>query len=219
MSGVYSIAILSLKGGVGKTTLAINLAVAAHRRGQHVFLADIDPQHSSSDALKMRKDAGPAVVKTTGPKLFQLRQAIERGGVDLLVIDTAPTSEAELLTAINAADLSLVVSRPNFLDIVAAVRTADLVRRLGRVGQVVLNQAPSKRQGVETGVVVTAYEALRFAALPVCPVGLRYRTAFQQSIAHGLSAEEWGRDPAAAEEVARIWEVVEQQRQLVRRSA
>lgn len=66
MARTYTIAILSLKGGVGKTTLVVNLAVAAHRRGQQVIVADIDRQHSANEAIKMRKVPGPPVVKTTG---------------------------------------------------------------------------------------------------------------------------------------------------------
>lgn len=148
-----------------------------------------------------------------------MKQAVERAGIELLVIDTAPTSEEELLAAINIADLSIVVARPNFLDIVAAVRTADLVRRLGRSGQIILNQAPSKRRDAEMGIVLRAVEALRFAALPLGPVGLRHRAAYHQAIAHGLSAEEWGRDAAAAEEVARLWEVIDRQRPLALKKA
>ena len=200
-----TIVVTSRKGGVGKTTVAVNLALTAFAGGARVMLADIDPQRSATDALKARTRPGPALIETTAGKLFQLHMAAGREGVDLLVIDTPSTPEAEVALAMNLADLCLLVSRPNFLDVASVVRSSEAVRRLGRTGLVVLNQAQPSRKGIEPPAVLRAIEALRFGGLPLATVGLRSRAVYQAAIAHGVSAAEWDPTSTAAREMAGLW--------------
>lgn len=204
-----TIVVTSRKGGVGKTTVAVNLALAAYATGARVLLADIDPQRSATDSLKARTRPGPSLVETSAGKLFQLHMAAGREGVDLLVIDTPSTPEAEVALAMNIADLCVLVSRPNFLDVASVVRSSEAVRRLGRTGVVVLNQAPPSRKGVEPSAVLRAIEALRFGGLPLATVGLRSRAVYQAAIAHGASAAEWDPASTAAREVAGLWRDLE----------
>ena len=204
-----TIVVTSRKGGVGKTTVAVNLALAAYATGARVLLADIDPQRSATDSLKARTRPGPSLVETSAGKLFQLHMAAGREGVDLLVIDTPSTPEAEVALAMNIADLCMLVSRPNFLDVASVVRSSEAVRRLGRTGVVVLNQAPPSRKGVEPSAVLRAIEALRFGGLPLATVGLRSRAVYQAAIAHGASAAEWDPASTAAREVAGLWRDLE----------
>src|SRR5271170_2071071 len=120
-----TIAVISLKGGSGKTTLAAHIALAAHLRGLKTVVADIDPQRSVSEVLNARAADGPAYVETTGPKLFAAQLAAVGSGMDLMVIDTAAGAVEDVGSAIVLADLSLLVVRPTLLDIAAAVRTVD----------------------------------------------------------------------------------------------
>ncbi len=207
-SRLRTLAILSGKGGTGKTTLSVNLAIAAHLRGLRVLVADADPQRSAADVLRMRRGPGPARIDTCGAKLFQLGQTAERDGFDLMVIDTPPGAETEMVSAVNVSDLCLLLARPSFLDVASAVRSAEVVRRVGGRGVVVLNQAPSARCGQESAAVITAVEALRFAGLPLAPIGLRSRAALQAAIGRGLSVEEWAPGRPAAIELGRLWEHV-----------
>ncbi|MFT4252181.1 MAG: ParA family protein [Caulobacter sp.] len=200
-----TLAVISRKGGAGKTTLSINLALAAHLAGRRTILADIDPQRSASDVLRGRPIEGPVLMESSAGKLFQARYHAEHEGCDLMVIDTPAAPDTDVVTAINAADLCLLVCRPTFLDIAAVARSAEAVRRLGKSGLIVLNQAPAKRGGFEPSSVVKAAEALRFCGLPLAAVGLRSRAAFQQSFAHGRSVLEWEPAGAAAQEMGRLW--------------
>jgi chromosome partitioning protein len=200
-----TVVVTSRKGGVGKTTVAVNLALTAFDSGARVMLADIDPQRSATDSLKARTRPGPALIETTAGKLFQLHMAAGREGFDLLVIDTPSTPEAEVALAMNLADLCLLVSRPNFLDVASVVRSSEAVRRLGRTGLVVINQAPPSRKGIEPPSVLRAIEALRFGGLPLATVGLRSRAVYQAAIAHGVSAAEWDPSSTAAREMAGLW--------------
>ena len=204
-SDVKTVAMISRKGGAGKTTLSVNLALASHLAGWRTMLADIDPQRSASDALRARTAAGPAIAEINAGKLFQARSSAIHDAYDVMLIDTPAAPDSDVAVAVNYADLCVLVCRPTFLDIASVARSAEMVRRLGKAGLIVLNQAPSKRGGLEPVGVQKAIEALRFCGLPIAPVGLRARAIYQQSIAHGRSVSEWDSTSPASQEIERLW--------------
>lgn len=199
-----TVAVVARKGGSGKTTLAVHLAIAGYLRAIRTLLADADPQRSSSEALRGRTQPGPKLVETSGPKLFALQDMARRAGHELLIIDTPCGPEQDVASAIAVADLSLIVVRPTFLDLAAAVRSVDTARRLGRPARIVINQAYPTRSGREPPSVIKAFEALRFANLPVCPEVVRLRALMQTALTAGRSAEEYGPSPAERD-MAALW--------------
>jgi chromosome partitioning protein len=204
-----TIAVIARKGGSGKSTVALHLALAAHLRGRKVLVADTDAQRSASQVLKGRRGAGPEFAETSGAKLFALQLASVRAAVDLMIVDTPAVIEDEISHAIVAADLCLLVIRPTFLDLAAAIQTAEIVRRLRKPALVVLNQAASPRAGVETPSVKRSLEALLLLRLPVIPVILRGRLSYQAAFETGRSVEELDPPSEAAREVADLWAFVE----------
>jgi len=203
-----TIAVIARKGGSGKTTVAVHLAIAAHLRGRQVLLADADRQQSASTALRGRYGAGPNFAPTTGAELDGLQRTAVRRKIDAMVIDTA-AAEEDLERAIVLANLTLLVIRPTFLDFAAAVETAAVLRRMGRPGVIVLNQAPVARAGVEPPLVRKAQEAVQLMRLPLAPTILRARAVYQQALETGRSAEELGAGGPAAQEVADLWRFVD----------
>jgi chromosome partitioning protein len=203
-----TLAVVGRKGGSGKTTVAVNLAMAAHRRGKRVLIADSDPQRSALTAVRGRTQAGPQCVATTGAKLFALQVAAVRDGYDLMLVDTPACGEEDLGHALVLSEMSLLALRPTFLDLAAAVRTVDVANRLGRPAVAVVNQAPPTRLGAESLVVKRALEALAVMRLPVAPAIIRSRLAYQTALALGRSAEEAG-DAEAGREVAALWSFVD----------
>ena len=203
-----TIAVIALKGGSGKTTVATHLALAAHLRELKTLVVDIDPQQSAVEVLRAREATGPEVIATSGPDLYAAQFAAIRTGVEAMVIDTAAGAIEDLGHAIVLADLSLLVVRPTLLDIAAAVRTCSVVRRLRKPAMVVMNQAPVARDGVEPPQVQRAMRALATMRLPVAPTILRSRAIYQSALETGRSAEERG-DVAAIREVAQFWNFIE----------
>jgi chromosome partitioning protein len=204
-----TIAVIARKGGSGKTTLAVHLALAAHLRGRKTLLADADAQRSASEVLRGRQGPGPDWVETSGSKLFTVQMTAIRNAVDAMIIDTPAVLEDELSHSIVVADLSLLVIRPTFLDIAAALRTAEVIRRLRKPGLIVMNQAPPARGGVEPPAVKRALEALMLMRLPVAPFILRARASYQSVLEAGRSVEELDPQAPAATEMSALWDFIE----------
>lgn len=203
-----NIAVIARKGGSGKTTVAVHLALAAHRRGIRTVLIDTDPQGSSLEVLKARQADGPLCLSAAGADLAQHQTAATADGYELMVVDTPAAAEGEIAHAIALAHLSLLVIRPTFLDIAASIQTAQILRRLRKPGLILLNQAPVARGGIEPPAVKKALEALRLMRLPVVPVILRSRAVYQTALATGLSAEEAVSSQQATDELAACWDFI-----------
>ena len=198
-------AVIALKGGSGKTTVATHLALAAHLRGVDALVADIDPQRSAYDVLTSRQGEGPACVAVTGAQLLAAQFAAVGLRKALMIIDTPAGAVEDVTEAVVLADLAVLVVRPTLLDIAGLVRTLNLVRKLGKPSVVVVNQAPAPREGVEAPLVKRALKGLDYMYAPVAPTIIRLRSAYQIALETGRSAEELT-DPAAAAEIAALWD-------------
>jgi len=193
--------VIGRKGGCGKTTIAVHLAIGLHLRGRATVLADTDPQRSAIDVFKGRKEPGLGVVVSSAAKLFTLQLTMARAQHEALVIDTPAVLEEDIAQAVVLADLALLVVRPTFLDLAAAARTSEIIRRLRKPGLVVLNQAPVARGSVEAPQVARAIEALRLLQLPVAPTVIRARASYQSVVETGRSVEELNGEPLSAVEM------------------
>ncbi|HEY5070733.1 MAG TPA: AAA family ATPase [Caulobacteraceae bacterium] len=204
-----TIAAIACKGGSGKTTIATHLAIGAHLRGRKTLLADTDPQGSSAEVLRARRGGGPACVACGAAGLLNVQVAAVQTRCEVLIIDTPAGAEEELGHALALCDLSLLILRPTFLDLAAAVRTAQIVRRLRKPALIVLNQAPVARAGVQPPSVVRALRALQLMRLPVAPVIIRSRQAYQTALESGRSVEEMAAEPVAAREAEEFFAFVD----------
>jgi len=204
------LSVLSRKGGTGKTTLAVHLAAAAQRSGLNVLLGDMDPQRSALDWSRERAAMEPSVVELKpGAMFIGVQQAARAGVADLMVLDSRSNYDNEAAEAVRYADLCLIVVRPCFFDIRAISRTVELVTNMRKAGLFVINQAPSRRNGEEPRLLREAVEALEGFGLPVAPVGLRYRLAYQTAVRAGLTAQELEPDSLAAFEINALWHHVQ----------
>lgn len=201
------IAVLNEKGGSGKTTLAINLATALHRRGQRVVLVDADPQGSARDwrAASPENADLPPVVALDRP---QLLSSISTLAADVVVIDTPAKAEAMTAGVVRVAHVALVVIQPSGVDIWASAAAVKLIQQKIDVGgqidaAFVLNRvsAVSKLSKEVVGGAWNAYGLDQMTAT----VG--NRVAFAQSVTDGLSVYDLADNVAKSEIDALIKEL------------
>ena len=195
-----TLSVLSCKGGTGKTTLALHLAVAAQAAGRSVLVADLDRQRSAVDWRREREQIRPDVEEAKPGSLFTLQQAAHRLGTELMIIDTASSREEDSAYAVRCADLCLIVLRPNFLDLKAVVGSAQAVLNQNKTGVFVVNQAPAG-----SAMMSEVMQTLRPYGLPIAPIRIRQRTAYGQSLGEGATVQELEPSGPAAEEMAALW--------------
>ena len=183
-----TIAVISQKGGAGKTTIAIHLAVASSLDGQNTAIIDLDPQASSakwSDRRLQLSDV-PVVLSVHASRLNTEMNRVESNAGDILFIDTAPHSDSAALEAAKAADLILVPCKPSILDLEAISSTIDLVSTTGKPIFVVLNAV-----GASVKERDDAREAIRELGVEVCDTYLSQRVAFSRALITGQTAQEF----------------------------
>lgn len=196
-----TIAILSQKGGAGKTTLALHIAAAAEAARISTAVIDLDPQASAAGWKDSRASDKPVVISLPHTRLAQGLQAARDGGAGLVVIDTAPHSEGAAMAATRAADLVLIPCRPGILDLRAIATTAELVKLAGKPAFVVLNAMPPRA----TQLLADAREAVSQHGLDVAPVSLQQRAAYAHSLTAGATAPEYEPEGKAAEEIKALF--------------
>lgn len=196
-----TLAIISQKGGVGKTTLATALAVAAEANGRHAAVFDLDPQASAAFWHDTRQSEEPAVVSIPPSRLQHVLKAAAESGCDLAIIDAPPFAKDIAYEAAQHADFILIPTRPAILDVMAMTRTLELVRHYDRPAAVVLTFCPA--QGRE---IADTEEAVRQMGAVLAPVRIHNRVAYSRAQQTGLTAQELEPGGKAAEEIKRLYE-------------
>jgi chromosome partitioning protein len=204
---MLTVAVISQKGGAGKTTLALHIAVAAELAGYSTVLIDMDPQGTAEAWSEWRKEAPPTVIPAKTATLARTLERAAGHGADFAILDTPPLAEAEARTAAKAADLVLVPCRPNAFDLHSIRTTTDLTRFAAKPAFTIFNAGPvaAARLYAETADLVTEI------GLPVAPVRLSERAAFRHATGSGQVAQETEPQGKAAGEVDALWRWICQQ--------
>jgi chromosome partitioning protein len=203
-----TIALLTQKGGAGKTTLAASLAVAAAHAGERVIALDLDPQASLSRWGKYRETArAPNKVMIEQleserlPRLRAILEGLAGVGFTLAVFDTAGADSAAARFVTEIADLCLLPTRPTRLDVEATAATFRAVFLAKRKAAFVLNQCPPTYRSSRTSDSAKGLTNLGVLAEPM----LCARVDFQDANSAGLGVTEYARGSRAAEEIEALW--------------
>lgn len=203
-----TVAIVSQKGGSGKTTLALHLATSATYNGALACVIDTDPQATAAAWSDWRGDEfQPEVVTSPPARLLKTIQKAYGVGVELVVIDTPPHADSAAREAAKAADLILIPTRPRAFDLHALEATAELVGYAGKPAFVVLNAVPARA----TQIIAEAGAVVENLGLQLCPVQFGERAAFHRASAAGETAMEAEPEGKAAGEVDALWRWLTQQ--------
>lgn len=200
-----TLAVLSQKGGVGKSTLAAHIGVEAESCGKRTLLIDCDPQASLAAWYKSRRARTPLLAEANAHDLPAIIDAAKREALDLAVIDTRPSAESDVKVAAKVADLVLIPLRPSILDLRAIAETVDLVRTIGTPAAFILNCAPVGRGNFETPMTAETVKAISVYRLPIVKTVIHVRTAFSGAMIDGRTASEMEPRGKAADEVRKTW--------------
>lgn len=201
------VAMASLKGGSGKTTVGLNLAVTAEEAGLRTVVIDVDPQQASAKWGDLRAVTGrsPSVISAMAARLPQIVESMIQLGAELIVIDTAAHAEGILVSSIDTADLVLIPCRPTIVDLQYLAATVQLAGLRRKNTAVVLNSTQPR-----TIDRFQAEGALSDMGVNVVPVNVSNLVAYARAITVGQGVTEF--EPAgkaAAEMRALLGEITD----------
>lgn len=195
------VTIAQQKGGAGKTTLAIHLALVWAAGGKRVALVDIDPQASLSTWFRVRHErlgAGGTPIEAAAVSGWRVTGEVERQARahDIVLIDSPPHAETEARIAVRAGKLVIVPVQPSPIDLWATKPTLDLARAEKTPSLLVLNRVPARAK--LTGTVLEAFNALD---VPLAKSRIGNRVALAAAINEGQGILEYEPSSAAAREI------------------
>jgi chromosome partitioning protein len=201
------ISLVNQKGGVGKTTVAINLASGLALRGFSVLLVDSDPQGSVLQWHSIQNQEFLEVER--------LAQRFDSAGFrkrtskrDYVVIDAPPAISNITIGVLDATDLVLIPVGPSALDLWSSKRILDLLAKSRKKGLrrkakvLICRKIPGTRVGRE------AREAVDIYGLDIVPVEISQRIAYVEAMTAGLSVLQYAPSSAAADEITALCDFI-----------
>jgi chromosome partitioning protein len=190
----------SAKGGVGKSTLAASLGVAAMQAGEKPYLIDMDPQGSLAAWGSRRTADDPPVDRIDAARLPSALAGLTSAGYTLAIIDTAGVDGVAASAAMRAADLVIIPARPSTLDLEASRPTLAALARLDRPYAFVLNACAAGR----SSRMEDASRALSLLGVLAMPPIVQ-RADHVDALGLGLGVSEM-EDSKAAAEITALWQ-------------
>jgi chromosome partitioning protein len=142
------------KGGVGKSTIASNIAVAYQMKGLRVLLIDIDPQRSTERWYNLRcekKGLEFTGIKMISSMAWKVRNEIDiyRNRFDVIIIDSPPHVQVDLNNILRIADLVILPIQPSLFDIWAIEQPIEICEKESIDYKILLNRVPSSKKDLQ----------------------------------------------------------------------
>lgn len=186
--------------------MAVHISVSFSKAGKNTALLDLDPQASSSEWGDVRNTDLPHVQSIHAARLKKTIEQLKDIGADIVVLDTAPHSESTALDAARISNLILVPCRPSIVDLRAMSKTVDLLKLVKVPAFAVMNGVPHHSLQAADEAARTIDTVL---GLPVCPVRIGERVAYNRCLIDGKAAQEYDPGGKAAQEVEQLRQWVE----------
>ena len=205
------VAVVNGKGGVGKSTVAINLAGALALAGAAVLLVDADPQGTTSGWLAVRRERGAedgnltVTSKPWGVVELGARLGAEAGKVDITLIDCGPANGKVEKATIAISSHAIIPVTPSPYDIRSAKTTVDLIGEGQKeAGLKVKPHLLVSRKVVGTGIGEDVRKALAVFGLPILKTEICQRVALCEAGIVGQTIHEYAPGSLAADEFSHL---------------
>ena len=201
------ISLINQKGGVGKTTVAVNLASGLAETGNRILVVDTDPQGSVVQWHSIVGGGEFEVLHLPSPQLSKELKTVSRR-YDNIVVDSPPAIKEITRSAIEVSNLAIIPIAPSPLDIWSSKETIALVNTLGKKYRklnakiLIYRKIPGTRLGKE------ARDAMQSYNLDILSTEISQRIVFVEAMIAGLSVLKYAPKSIAANEIRSLCEEI-----------
>jgi len=204
-----TLTIASQKGGCGKSTLAVHIAVMAEKEGVDTLIADLDPHSQTSAEWALEREAEvPVVVTAHADDIKTLQQQAKEEGFGLLILDCPPYIDKVVKQATEIADYTLIPAQPRFADLRTLPR---VIENVAPPFSVVLNVCTPGINGQESSKTREARKLIEESDIPISRVSIVRREAFSDALNGGEAVIEFESQGKAAKEIQDLWEWLQEE--------
>ena len=202
------ISFLNQKGGVGKTTLSVNVAGCLARQGHRVLLIDADKQGSATTWASLREDAPFQVVSMARANMA--RDALKLAqDYDHTIIDGPPHAEEIARSCIVASDFVALPIEPSGLSTWASDLTVRQVKEAQEFKSTLKCGFVVSRKIGKTVIGRDIRNMAAEAGLPILESEIEQRVAFAEGMTMGQTIFEWAGESNAAREIEHLTKEIE----------
>ena len=183
------IAVVNQKGGVGKTTISINLAYGISVKRYKVLLVDSDPQGSVKQWQRIAGENAFEVIHYFEQTLYRDIEELSKG-YQYVIIDGPPGKEAVTKSILTIADLVVIPVRPSILDLWSAGELIEIIKEARKVNPRLTGKLLVSQKSTGTRVGKEARDSLTGYGLDIFNTEITNRIAYAEAMINGQAVME-----------------------------